>query len=113
MCDFVFNNATTFHGRLAVWFHQSGLFSPLLPSKLFEHSNALILTSTTHPSQQTTFYVSIKKIKEKISVISSACGLEDLPKIKSHHNSGSGLLRAAYAGTLCEFQAIAFTPSIW
>ena len=99
MCDFVFNNATTFHGRLAVWFHQSGLFSPLLPSKLFEHSNALILTSECSLAADNILRFD-KKIKEKISVISSACGLEDLPKIKSHHNSGSGLMRAAYAGTL-------------
>ena len=41
-----------------------------------------------------------KNIKEKISVISSACGLENLPNIRSHHDSGSGLMKAAYAGTL-------------
>jgi L-malate glycosyltransferase len=99
MCDFIFKNAITFHGRLAVWFHQSGLFTPLLPSTLFEHSNALILTSECSLAADNILRLD-KDIKEKISVISSACELENLPKTRSHHVDRAGLMKAAYAGTL-------------
>jgi len=97
--DFIFNNSGSFTGRLAVWFHQSGLFTPKLPDLLLKHSDALIFTSRCSLEAQNILQQP-PEIQMKFHVISSACGIETIDGRSLNLRPTGALKRASYAGTL-------------
>ena len=82
--------------RLLVWSHVSGLSSPFIPSRLLETAHRFVFTSAC--SLEAPGVSQARAVHpEKFAVVSSGCGLEQLPEPVFRP---SATLRAGYLGSL-------------
>ena len=92
-----------FTSRLLVWCHQSGRFTPLIPTNLIESANRTILTSQCSISADT-IKDSTALREKRIHFISSGSGCENPPLLKNRDGDRTfkknGEITAGYFGSL-------------
>jgi len=82
--------------RLLVWCHVSGLFNPFIPTRLLEAAQRFVFTSACSLQAPNVRDVALRWT-DKIAVVSSGCGLENLPEPTF---DSIPRLRAGYVGSL-------------
>ncbi|HPU51655.1 MAG TPA: glycosyltransferase family 4 protein [Burkholderiaceae bacterium] len=88
--------------RLLVWCHVSGLNFPRIPAALVGQSDRFVLTSAC--SWQAPDMAALPaRLRERVAVVSSAAGLENLPQRPAHATTAAGSgprCRFGYLGSL-------------
>lgn len=82
--------------RLVVWCHVSGLSNPFIPARLLDAAQRFVFTSGCS-LQARHLQDAVRHPNNKFAVVSSGCGLEDLPEPLFRDGPG---IRAGYLGSL-------------
>lgn len=85
--------------RMIIWCHVSGLSNPIIPKKLVEAPQRFIMSSECSKAATNIAQV-MAADPEQIHVISSAGGMDALPKIKRSLNLPTKQLSVGYLGSL-------------